>query len=70
MRYGHDHGHYPILALSRKLCYLLQIVRDAFSFEIIRYLPGSQIIPCFPLFLSSDAEFIFMQNSKSLYECF
>lgn len=49
MRYGRDHGHYPILALSRKLCYLLQTIRDAFSFEIICYLPGSQIILFFPL---------------------
>lgn len=61
MRYGHDHGHYPILALSRKLCYLLQIVRDAFSFEIIRYLPGSQIIPCFSL--------SFFLQMQSLYSC-
>lgn len=49
MRYGCDHGHYPILALSRKLCYLLQTIRDAFSFEIICDLPGSQIILFFPL---------------------
>lgn len=49
MRYGRDHGHYPILALSRKLCYLPQIIRDVFSFEIICYLLGSQIILFFPL---------------------